>query len=205
MRILGRLNQTNQLDDIKRKDLLFSTLLRGHTHLNLVVKPARSSQRGIQRIRPVRRADDDDGLFARREIVHTCQELSHDTALHFPLGVFTFGRDGVDFVQEEDTWRDFLRGRVSSAGQGTHSAYLGFVKGVSQSLFRLARHAGHYGGCGHGDEGQLQLLHCAVSVSVRGAGMGRLTPARHLTSCVLPPPGTPWSRTPFGRGTPVWR
>lgn len=31
----------------------------------------------------------------------------------------------------------------------------------------------------------------------------RLTPAKHLTSCVFPPPGTPCSNTPLGLGTPV--
>lgn len=39
----------------------------------------------------------------------------------------------------------------------------------------------------------------------RSPAPSRLTPAKHLTSWVLPPPGTPWRRTPLGRGTPVWR
>lgn len=134
-----------------------------------MVKPARPSQRRIQRIRPVRRADDDDRLFARSEVVHTRQELRDDTAFHFSLRVFTFGCDGVDFVEEEDTRRDFLRGRVSGAGhRGADTLYLGFVECIPQRLLRLARHAGDYGGRGHGDEGQLDLLHMAVSVSVSG-------------------------------------
>lgn len=75
-----------------------------------MIKPSRSSQSWIQRIRPVCRTNDDDRLFARREVIHTCQELSYDTAFHFPLSIFTFGGDGVDFVQKEDTRCDFLRG-----------------------------------------------------------------------------------------------
>lgn len=134
-----------------------------------MVKPARPSQRRIQRIRPVRRADDDDRLFARSKVIHTRQELRDDTAFHFSLRVFTFGCDGVDFVEEEDTRRDFLRGRVSGAGhRGADTLYLGFVECIPQRLLRLARHAGDYGGRGHGDEGQLDLLHMAVSVSVSG-------------------------------------
>lgn len=129
-----------------------------------MIKPSRTSQRWIQRIRPVRRTNDDDRLFARREVIHTCQELSYDTAFHFPLSIFTFGGDGVDFVQKEDTRCDFLRG-TCQRGVGRDSdrdegyVYLGFIECISQRLFRLARHAGYYGRCGYRDKRQLHLLH----------------------------------------------
>lgn len=127
-----------------------------------MIKPSRSSQRWIQRIRPVRRTNDDDGLFARCEVIHTCQELSDNTAFHFPLGIFTFGGDGIDFVQEEDTRCDFLRAALAGGPDCDRDEaifYLGFIECISQRLFRLARHAGYYGRCGYRDKRQFHLLH----------------------------------------------
>lgn len=174
-----------------------------------MIKPSRSSQRWIQRIRPVRRTNDDDRLFARREVIHTCQELSYNTTFHFSLSIFTFGGDGVDFVEEEDTRCDFLRGtcqRGSEMRKWGHF-YLGFVECISQRLFRLTRHAGYYGRCGYRDKRQFHLLHWSSAFFPffhhHQHLNTRLTPAKHLTSCVLPPPGTPCSSTPFGLGTPV--
>lgn len=179
-----------------------------------MIKPSRSSQRWIQRIRPVCRTNDDDRLFARREVIHTCQELSYDTAFHFPLSIFTFGGDGVDFVQKEDTRCDFLRGTCQRGAVVTVTEM--------KDMFTLA--SSNVSLNVFSDSPDMPDTMDGADTEIKGNFISyighqpsppppffhhhqyprtRLTPAKHFTSCVLPPPGTPCSSTPFGLGTPV--
>lgn len=167
-----------------------------------MIKPSRTSQRWIQRIRPVRRTNDDDRLFARREVIHTCQELSYDTAFHFPLSIFTFGGDGVDFVQKEDTRCDFLRGTCQRGAVVTVTEM--------KDMFTLA--SSNVSLNVFSDSPDMPDTMDGADTEIKGNFISyighqpfppppffhhhqyprtRLTPAKHFTSCVLPPPGTP--------------
>src|SRR5437667_269379 len=71
----------------------------GHSDLDLAVEPAGSTQRGIDRLVPVRRADHDD-LAAAGESVHQGEELGDDPPLDLAGDLLPFRRDGVEFVDE---------------------------------------------------------------------------------------------------------
>ena len=80
--------------------------------------------------------------------VKASQELGHDTSLHFSLGGVALGRDGIYFVDKDDTRR--------------HVAGVG--KELSDALLRLARHSRDDLGCGYLEERNIELA---------GNGMGQ--------------------------------
>src|SRR6266545_2936397 len=76
--------------------------------LDFPIEAARPTQRGIDRLVPVRRADDDD-LAAAREPVHQREELGDDPALDLAGDLLPLRGDGVELVDEQDARRVLLR------------------------------------------------------------------------------------------------
>ena len=94
------------------EDLLPAALVR-HTEPDFVVKTSCTAQGRVERVGPVRGAEYHDRpavfvLFPGK-VVEARQELCDDPALHLALRSLALGCDGVDLVNEQDTWRDTLR------------------------------------------------------------------------------------------------
>src|SRR2546428_11475009 len=87
---------------------------------------ARPAQRRIERVRPVRGADDDD-LAARLQAVHQGEQLCDDPPLDLARDLVSLRRNRVQFVDEDDA-RGFL---------------LGLFENVPQVLFALPVELGH--------------------------------------------------------------
>src|SRR5436309_1177001 len=90
------------------------------------IEPARPAQRRIERVRPVRGADDDD-LAARLQAVHQGEQLCDDPPLDLARDLVSLRRNRVQFVDEDDA-RGFL---------------LGLFENVPQVLFALPVELGH--------------------------------------------------------------
>mmetsp|Transcript_40087 Transcript_40087/g.68395 ORF Transcript_40087/g.68395 Transcript_40087/m.68395 type:complete len:512 (-) Transcript_40087:377-1912(-) len=83
------------LEDLK------TSLLVGDTHIELAIKPSRTTKRRLNDAGAVRRRHNN---HPRRglEPVHQRQKLTHDALLHLPAGLVATGGDGIDLVNEDD-------------------------------------------------------------------------------------------------------
>ncbi len=75
--------------------------LGGHPDLDLAVEPPGSSERRIDRIRPVR-CPDHDHLPAVRDPVHHRQKLRDHTPLDLAVDILPLGCDRIQFIDEDD-------------------------------------------------------------------------------------------------------
>ena len=107
---MGHLRQAIEVDVVCQRHAarvhlqdLQSPGLVGHADDDLAIEPARPPQGGIEGIGNVRGTDDDD-LPARLEPVHEGEQLRDDPAFDLLLAAQCrpLGRDGVDFVDEND-------------------------------------------------------------------------------------------------------
>mmetsp|Transcript_4031 Transcript_4031/g.11812 ORF Transcript_4031/g.11812 Transcript_4031/m.11812 type:complete len:432 (-) Transcript_4031:97-1392(-) len=101
-------------------------VLVGHTNVDLAVEAAEAPKRSIDRVRPVRRADDHH-IGPGLEPVHEREHLRHDAALDFAVGLVALGSDRVDLVDEDDGG----------------SILLGLLEGLAEVGLGLASHLGH--------------------------------------------------------------
>ena len=79
---------------------------------NLSVKAPSAPQRWIERVRAVRCTDDEYRLSLRvveSQGIHACEQLRDDATLHPPSSRFPLGRDGVNFINEDEA-RSLLNG-----------------------------------------------------------------------------------------------
>src|SRR6266568_1183689 len=79
-----------------------------HADLDLAVKPARPTQRGIYRIRTIRRPDHHH-LPPRLETIHQGQELRGNSLLYLSGDLFSLRRNRVNLVDEDDRRSILLR------------------------------------------------------------------------------------------------
>ncbi|TFB02298.1 hypothetical protein CCMA1212_006004 [Trichoderma ghanense] len=98
----------------------------GDANVNLAVETTESSQGRVDGVGSVGGGHDDD-VGARLHAVHEGEQLRHDTALNFTIGLVSLGGDGIDLVDEDDG------GRV----------LLSLLKGLSQIRLGLSGHLGH--------------------------------------------------------------
>ncbi len=82
------------------EDLEAAVLVRD-ADLHLPVEASRPAERGVQRVRTVRGADDDD-LAARLQPVHQGQQLGDDAPLDLARHLVALRGDRVDLVDEDD-------------------------------------------------------------------------------------------------------
>jgi hypothetical protein len=83
---------------------LFAADLVGDADLDLAVEATWPTQRGVDAVDAVGGGDDDD-LTPGFEAVHHRQQLGDDPALDLAGDVLALGRDGVEFVDEDDRRR----------------------------------------------------------------------------------------------------
>ena len=115
--------------------------LVGHADVDLAVKAAEAAQRGVDRVGPVGRGDDDH-VAAALEAVHQRQQLADDAALDLALRLVALGRDAVDLVDEDDRRRVLLR----------------LLEDLAQVGLGLARQLGHDLGPVDDDEERARLV-----------------------------------------------
>ena len=110
---------------VDTEDLEAPVLVR-HADVDLAVEAAKAAERRVDSVRPVRRADHDDGR-ALLEAVHERQQLRDDAALDLAVRLVALRRNRVDFVDEDDRGRVLLR----------------LLERLAQVRLRLARHLRH--------------------------------------------------------------
>ena len=97
----------------------------GDTERDLAVEASRTAQRRVERIGPVRRAEDDDcrlrpgqstaivaavrATADAGEVIHRGEELRDDTPLHLALRRLALRRDRVDLIDEDERRRVLAR------------------------------------------------------------------------------------------------
>src|SRR5690606_28854418 len=119
---------------VDREDFAPAVLVR-HADDDLPVEAARPAERLVDRVDPVRRADDDD-VLPRLQAVHQGEELRDDPSLDLARDLFALRRDRVELVDEDDRWRVLLR----------------LLEDLAESLFALAVVAAHDLGAGDVEE-----------------------------------------------------
>ena len=89
------------------EDVELRVVRRAHAEVEHAVEPPRPEQRGVEQVRAVRRADDED-VRARAPAAGEAVELGEqlrDDAVHDAARVAVvaaLGRDGVELVEEDD-------------------------------------------------------------------------------------------------------
>lgn len=75
----------------------------GHANVDFTVKASTPTKSGINGVGSVCCAYDDD-LSSSLYTVHKCQELSDNSLFNLTLRLLTVRSNGVDFVDEDDSW-----------------------------------------------------------------------------------------------------
>src|ERR1051325_7777117 len=102
------------------KDLYTSTFVR-HFNFDLSIKPTRSFQGRIYRIRPVG-SSDDNYLTSSFQAIHKRQKLRYNSPLHFASYLLPLRRNRVNFIDK------YYRGRL----------LFRLLKNLSKTCFRLS-------------------------------------------------------------------
>jgi hypothetical protein len=100
-----------------------ATVFIWHANINFTIETTGTTERGINSVRAVSSANDDD-LTTAFNTVHQGEELSDNTLLHLTLGFLSVGSDRINLINKEDG------GLVSIA----------LFEGLSEVLFGLTLH-----------------------------------------------------------------
>jgi len=80
---------------------LQTTILIRHTNVYLAIKSAKAAKSSVNRIGPIRCAND-DYVRASFKPIHERQQLRNDSALHLALSFLALRRNGINLINEDD-------------------------------------------------------------------------------------------------------
>mmetsp|Transcript_14255 Transcript_14255/g.35378 ORF Transcript_14255/g.35378 Transcript_14255/m.35378 type:complete len:407 (+) Transcript_14255:1810-3030(+) len=106
---------------------LQSPVVVRNTNVELAVESPEAAQRRVDGVGSVC-GPDDHHLPAALQTIHQRQQLRYHSLFHFAVGFVSFGRDAVEFVDEDDGWRVFF----------------GFLERTAQVALRLPGHLAHH-------------------------------------------------------------
>mmetsp|Transcript_17930 Transcript_17930/g.32454 ORF Transcript_17930/g.32454 Transcript_17930/m.32454 type:complete len:503 (-) Transcript_17930:149-1657(-) len=89
-------------------EYLQTAVFVGDSNVDLAIESSEASEGGIHGVGTVGRADDHDRRTLL-EPVHEGEHLRNNTPFHFPIGLVTFGSDGINLINEDDGGSILLR------------------------------------------------------------------------------------------------
>ncbi len=150
-------------------EYLEPTDLVWHSNINLSIESAEPAESWVDCVGSIR-SSDNDYMSSAFEAVHKSKQLGNDSSLDFSTDFFSVGSDGVEFVDENDSW----------------AVFLSFLESLPQISLSLSRHFGHY--FGSIDEEEESSSFVGYSSSYKGLSRARRTieqnsPGRFDSKC----------------------